>query len=91
MTIPTKDPDPDAPALLTLSEFIKLAGDRGKKLWIEIDRNGDQFLTDGARGQALPRLPRGRMPSEVVEALVVLFFDGDRLAVDFALDARTED
>lgn len=91
MTTETKGPNPDGPALLTLSEFIKLAADRGKRLWIETSRNGDQRITDGAKRYLLPRLPRGLMPSRLVRGLVALFFDNDRIAVDFALEPRDDD
>jgi hypothetical protein len=91
MTSQTKGPNPDGPALLTPDEFIKLAGDRGKKLWIETSGNGDPMITDGAKRHLLPRLPRGLMPSRLVRSLVDLFFDSDRLAVDFALDPREDD
>jgi hypothetical protein len=73
MTNQTKGPNPDGPALLTVSEFIKLAGDRGKKLWIETSRDGNQRITDGAKRYLIPNLPGGLIPPDVVEVLVVLF------------------
>jgi len=82
-------PDDD-PTLLTISEFIKIAAGRGKSLWLEDNKAGGQRITDGARRHSLPRMPGGLMPSGLVEVLVELFFDGDELAVDFALDPRDD-
>ncbi|MEA2599441.1 MAG: hypothetical protein QOF89_433 [Acidobacteriota bacterium] len=86
-------PRPDVRDLLDQlpDELIKLAGDRGKKLWIETSRNGDPMITDGAKRYLLPRLPEGLIPPDLVEILVALFFGSDLLAVDFALDPREDD
>jgi hypothetical protein len=88
---PGKGGNGEEPALLTLGEFVKLAGDRGKKLWIESNRRGDLRITDGEVRYALPQLPGERMPVSLVAALVELFFEGDEAVLDFALDPRPED
>ena len=69
-----KADDPEDPALLTLQEFIKLAADRGKTLWVIQNRRGDPLLTDGDRRHALPALRKGGLlPSNLVTALCELF------------------
>ena len=89
----TKDPNSSDPSLLTLEDFIKLAGDRGKRLWLETTSSGARRITDGMKRHSLPRLPGGLMPSSLVGVLLDLFFDADSdlLAADFALNPRRDD
>jgi hypothetical protein len=85
--VPSHEKDPDAeddPTLLTLSEFIREAGNRGKTLWKE-DRSVGVWITDGRRGYLLPVLAGGRLPSELVESLCYRF---DLPHLDFALNLR---
>jgi hypothetical protein len=92
--IQTKDASGGDTSLLTLEDFIKLAADRGRRLWLEpTSSGGARRITDGTKRHSLPRLPRGLMPSRLVRVLLDLFFDADSelLAVDFALDPRRGD
>jgi hypothetical protein len=83
-----KDPDgADDLALLTVDEFLKTAGDRGKKLWRDEKRRN--VITDGSKRYALPRvLAGGGIPWRAVEALCDLF---GLKPTDFALDQPAED
>lgn len=78
------------PALLTLQEFIKIAGDRGTRLWTTTTKGGNLVVTDGRRRFALPRLHNGELPSALVEALVEKF-GLEKFRTDFALDASPDD
>jgi hypothetical protein len=83
----TKDPDGEDLALLTVDEFLKTAGDRGKKLWR--DNQKRNVITDGSKRYALPRvMPGGRLPWRAVETMCDLF---GLKAVDFALDSSPRD
>jgi hypothetical protein len=74
-------------ALLTVSDFIRLAADRGKTLWTEMGEDGILRITNGSRKYVLPQLPGGRLPSALVESLCYRF---DLPHLDFALDAQDE-
>src|SRR4051812_17485944 len=69
--IQTKDPDRDDLALLTVSEFLRLAAARGKALWTGT-RDGLMWITDGRRRYVLPDL-EGPLSSDLVESLCYRF------------------
>jgi hypothetical protein len=75
------DVDIEDLALLTVSDFIRLAADRGTTLWTEMGEDGILRITNGSRMYFL--LPGGRLPWDFVESLCDLF---DLPHVDFALD-----
>ena len=75
------------PATLTLDEFMKLAGDRGVRLWI-VREQGETIITNGARKYMLPLLLSGNLPAYILESLCD-YFSLPRL--DFTLDPRDDD
>jgi hypothetical protein len=71
-------------ALLTLSEFVKLARDRGRELNTVKLENGAVIVSDGSKLYVLAEPLRGELlPSRFVAAMCDLF---DLPAADFALD-----
>lgn len=72
-------------ALLTVSDFIRLAAERGTALWTEMGEDGILRITNGTRKYFLPQLPGGRLPWDFVESLCRRF---DLPRLDFALDDR---
>jgi hypothetical protein len=83
------------PPYLSPRDFIQLAGNRGKKLWLDQKKWrkwGIQSMTDGEKSYTLPRvLPGGLMESELVLDLLQFFFGDDDarlLALDFHVPDR---
>jgi hypothetical protein len=81
VSIPTEDPDGEDLTLLTVSDFLRIAADRGKRLWTGT-RDGLIWMTDGRRRYVLPDL-EGPLPSSLVESLCDRF---DLPRSDFALN-----
>jgi len=81
VSIQSKDPEGQDLALLTVSEFLRLAADRGKRLWTGT-RDGLTWMSDGRRRYVLPDL-EGPLPSDLVESLCERF---DLPHADFALN-----
>ncbi|HSK80604.1 MAG TPA: hypothetical protein VLQ45_29390 [Thermoanaerobaculia bacterium] len=75
------------PATLTVTEFVKLAGDRGVRLWTFI-KQGRTVITSGVRMYTLPELRRGYLPAALLESLCNRF---SLPYQDFTLDPREED
>lgn len=77
----------EEPATLTVAEFVKLARDRGVRLWTFI-REGKTVITNGVRMYTLPGLRRGYLTPAHLESLCRLF---SLPSEDFTLDPREED
>lgn len=77
----------EEPATLTVAEFVKLAGDRGVRLWTFI-KEGKTVITNGARMYTLPDLKRGYLPARLLESLCHRFSLPEE---DFTLNPREED
>lgn len=75
-------------SLLTVSDFVRLAADRGTTLWTEMGEDGILRITNGSRKYVVPNRPDGRLPWGFVESLCRRF---DLPRLDFSLDARDDD
>ncbi len=77
--------------MLTPSEFISIARNRGRDLRLETGPGGRLRIGDGEWVYALPRLPDGRLPPYLVASLVQFFFGDDPVGSDFCLDPPLQD
>jgi hypothetical protein len=77
----------EEPATLTVAEFVKLARDRGVRLWVFI-KQGKTVITNGVRMYTLPELRHGYLTAAHLESLCRLF---SLPYEDFTLDPREED
>lgn len=74
-------------ALLTLTDFMKLAEDRGVRLWT-FEEEGVTWITNGTRRYPLYIHWNGYLAVDYVVNLCRLF---SLESVDFALDSEEED